>query len=130
MPSPLFIQIRSTIANVLIILIFAPALGVWLAFMGGEIHGWKDFPKALDHGLMLGAAMAFGWLLMKSPGGEYFRTLISSLRTTTDPDGQVHQEKVLVSSPLPQPGTKTTTSIESGSAQVTQETHVLDDKGE
>lgn len=81
---PVFKQIESTFWNMVIIMIGAPAAGIGLSFLNGEIHGWADLPKALDHGAFVGVMMAFAWLGMASPFSKKLRALLSSVRVSSD----------------------------------------------
>ncbi len=74
-------QIKSALLNCLIILIGAPLASLALTWMNGELTGWADIPKALDHAAFIGVMMTIAWLGMKSPLAERAKTLISSLHT-------------------------------------------------
>lgn len=108
-------QIKSTVANILIILIGAPIAGIGLSWMNNELTGWSDVPKALDHGLFIGFCMSCAWLGMASPVSGRFRALISSIRTA---DGK-QEMKVALSDEPPRPETTRTTTIDPKTQKVT-----------
>jgi hypothetical protein len=81
---PALKQIESTAWNIVIIILGAPAAGIGLSFLNGELKQWSDLPKALDHGLFIGVMMAFAWLGMASPLAGRVRTLLGSIRTSAD----------------------------------------------
>lgn len=74
-------QVESTLINCLIILVGAPLGSIALTWMNGELNGWADLPRCLDHAMFIGFMMTVAWLAMKSPLGLRARTLISSLHT-------------------------------------------------
>lgn len=91
-------QIKSTLLNMLIILIGGPLLGAYFAWQSGELHGWSQFPDALTHGSFASAMLAIGWLLMKSP----FSGRIMELLTTKEtPDGAVATTTLKITEPEP-----------------------------
>lgn len=110
---PFIKQIESTVTNMVIILICAPAAGIGLSYLNGELHTFSDLPKALDHGLFVGVMMAIAWLGMASPFAGRFRTLVASVQT---PDGK---SMVQVSETQPTPGTSTTTTMDPKAGTVT-----------
>jgi hypothetical protein len=91
-------QIKSTVANMLIILIGGPLLGAYFAWQTGELHEWAQFPNALTHGSFASAMLAIGWLLLKSPFAPRITEL---LQTQTKPDGTVATSTLKIIEPEP-----------------------------
>jgi uncharacterized membrane protein YfcA len=74
-------QIKSVLINCLVILIGAPLGSLALTWMNGELNGWADIPRYLDHAMFIGFMMTVAWLGMRSPLAARAQTLISSLHT-------------------------------------------------
>lgn len=90
--------IEGAAKNIVIILVVGCCLGIANSFLEGEIHAWRDYPRAADHAGVIAVGMAFAWIAMKSPWSGTFRTLVGSLFTTS-PSGQVQEMKVEASIP-------------------------------
>lgn len=99
-------QIKSTAINVCIILVIGPMAGIALTYANGELHTWKDLPKAIDHALFASVMLAFGWMAMASPLSKRFRMLASAVRTM--PSGDVQEMRVSLDQPSG--GAQTTTA--------------------
>lgn len=90
------LQVKSTVINLLIILIGAPLLGSYMSYLGGEIHGFADWWIAVKHGGFGAFMMAIGWLFLKSPASE---RIMEILRSTTRPDGTQTVSSLKLSEP-------------------------------
>lgn len=112
-------QIRSTFANVMIIIVLGPCAGIGLSYLNGELRTWTDFPKALDHGLFMSVMLAIGWLGMASPFSGRLRTLMSSIRTGND--GTTTEQKVSI---VPEPGKTTRASLDPNTQRIEIVEHV------
>ncbi len=107
-------QIKSTAANVIIILVIGPMAGCSLSYFNGELHTWTDIPKAIDHAMFASLLLAFGWIAMASPLGKRFQTLISAIRST--PSGEQQEMRVALDQPADH--SKTTTATIDPNTQV------------
>ncbi len=89
-------QIKSTVVNLLIILIGGPLLGAYFAYQTGELHDWAQLPNALSHGGFASFMLAIGWLCMRSP---WSGRIMELLTTKTTPGGAKETTAVKITEP-------------------------------
>jgi hypothetical protein len=98
-------QVRSVLGSVLLIAIMGPIGGVALASLGGELHGWKDIPVALNHGAFMSVGIAAGWIFFRSPWAVIYQQLTQdTAKTIKHDDGgettiATHTETTIVQPP-------------------------------
>lgn len=90
--------VEGTAKSIIVILVVGSCLAISNSFFEGQIHTWRDYFGAADHGAFISVGMVFAWIALKSPWSGTFRTLVGSIFTTS-PTGQMQQTKVEASMP-------------------------------